>query len=81
VAIQTVRFKGLLTKSQRERLTKAGITIESSQPSMHVGLLATGRPIYTVTLEASSPDEALGKVRQVMEPDTANFANWEAVKV
>ena len=80
MAIQAVRFKGLLSKSQRERLTRAGITVESSQPSMHVGLMATGRPIYTVSLEATSPDEALGKVRQVMEPDTANFSNWEAVE-
>ncbi|HET8813901.1 MAG TPA: hypothetical protein VFM51_02975 [Solirubrobacterales bacterium] len=77
--IQTVRFKGLLSKSQRERLTRAGITVESSQPSMQVGLMATGRPIYTVVLEATSPGEALEKVRQVMEPDTATFANWEAV--
>lgn len=38
----------------------------------------TGRPIYTVSVEASSADEALTKVRNAIEPDTANFSGWEA---
>lgn len=75
--IHAVRFKGLLFKSQRERLVRAGVEVRSSEPSMHVGLLATGRPIYTVALEAPSPEEALATVRQVMEPDTATFTDWE----
>lgn len=77
MAIHTIRFKGLLFKTQRERLARAGITVQATEPSMQVGLLKTGPPIYTVTLEASSPDEALAKVRQVMEPDAATFSDWE----
>lgn len=49
MAIHAVRFKGLLFKNQRKRLARAGIEVKSSEPSMRVGLLATGRPIYTVT--------------------------------
>jgi hypothetical protein len=73
-----VRFKGLLTEPERERLEAANIAIRSSEPSLQVGPIKTGRPIYTVALEASSPEEALAKVRGAIEPDTANFDDWEA---
>jgi len=78
-----VRFKGMLTGQERDRLTAAGIRLEGSRPSMTVGspetgLTPTGRPIYTVSVEASSAEEALTKVREAIEPDTANFSGWEA---
>ncbi len=79
-----VRFKGMLTGQERERLTAAGIRLEGSRSSMitgspETGTARTGRPIYTVSLEANSPDEALTKVRRAIEPDTSNFSGWEAV--
>jgi hypothetical protein len=78
-----VRFKGMLTGQERERLTAAGIQFEGRRPSMIVGtpetgLAATGRPIYTVSVEATSAEEALTKVRHAIEPDTANFSDWKA---
>jgi hypothetical protein len=73
-----VRFKGMLTKQERHRLEAAGITVEGKERSMRIGLVNTGRPIFTVHVEASSEDEALAKVREALEPDTANFTNWEA---
>lgn len=78
-----VRFKGMLTGQERERLAAAQIRLEGSRSSMIVGspetgTAPTGRPIYTVSLEASSAEEALAKVREAIEPDTANFSNWEA---
>lgn len=33
-------------------------------------------PLYTAHAEAASADEALQKVREAIEPDTANFSNW-----
>jgi hypothetical protein len=77
-----VRFKGMLTKDGRERLAAAGIELKGSRSSMAAGFeggsIGTGRPIYTVAVEASSSEEALAKVRATIEPDTANFSNWEA---
>lgn len=78
-----VRFKGMMTKDERERLAAAGIEVASSRSSMTAGTEETGtfgigRPIYTVTLEATSEDEALTKVRGAIEPDTSNFSGWEA---
>jgi hypothetical protein len=78
-----VHFKGLLTKEERERLVAAGIELTGSRSSMvagteETGKFATGRPIYTVTLEATSDEEALAKVREAIEPDTSNFTGWEA---
>jgi hypothetical protein len=78
-----VRFKGMLTKDEHERLAAAGIELTGSRSSMtagneETGLVITGRPIYTVTLNASSEQEALAKVREAIEPDTANFSGWEA---
>jgi len=78
-----VRFKGMLTKDEHERLAAAGIELTGSRSSMtagdaETGVILTGRPIYTVTLNASSEQEALAKVREAIEPDTANFSGWEA---
>ncbi|HVD41521.1 MAG TPA: hypothetical protein VNC16_11050 [Solirubrobacterales bacterium] len=78
-----VRFKGFITRQERERLAAAGINLEGSRRSMVVGDPETGtvdlgRPIYTTTVDASSEDEALAKVREAIEPDTSNFSGWEA---
>jgi ATP phosphoribosyltransferase len=73
-----VRFKGMLNKLERERLERAGIEIKGSEPSMRIGAVKTGVPIYTVHAEAASADEALQKVREALDPDTANFSNWES---
>lgn len=73
-----VRFKGMLTKDERERLERAGITVVGQEPSMRIGVVKTGVPIYTAHAEAASADEALQKVRAAIEPDTANFSNWES---
>jgi len=72
-----VRFKGMLTKDERERLRQAGITIERRDRSMRVGLVMTGLPIFTVRVDAVSEEEALQAVREALEPDTGNFSNWE----
>lgn len=76
-----VRFKGMLTGQERERLTAAGIQLEGSRSSMTAdpgtGPVPTGRPIYTVGVEAGSAEQALAEVREAIEPDTANFSNWE----
>lgn len=78
-----VRFKGLMTAQERERLAAAGIKLEGSRSSMvagnpETGIVRTGRPIYTVAVEAASEDEALARVREAIEPDTSNFSGWEA---
>jgi hypothetical protein len=78
MAIFCVRFKGMLTRQERQRLDAAGITIERKERSMQIGIVKTGRPIFTVRVEASSEDEALAKVREALDPDTANFSNWES---
>jgi hypothetical protein len=77
-----VRFKGMLTGQERERLTAAEIRLEGSRPSMttgtpETGTARTGRPIYTVSLEANSSQEALLLVKEAIEPDVVNFSNWE----
>lgn len=76
--IYLVRFKGMLTRNERERLAAAGITVEGKEKSMQIGIVKTGRPIFTVRVEASSEAEALEKVREALDPDTANFSNWES---
>ena len=73
-----VRFKGMLTRQERERLEAAGIAIEARDRSLRIGLVTTGRPIYTVRLEAASEDEALAKARTALDPDTGNFSDWES---
>jgi hypothetical protein len=72
-----VRFKGMLNRSERERLLAAGIAIEESEPSRVGGIPGGGRPIYTVGLEAGTAEQALAEVRQAIEPDTGNFTDWE----
>jgi hypothetical protein len=71
-----VRFKGMLNRSERLRLVAAGILVDSSETSSVGGIPGAGRPTYTVSVEASSADEALAKVREALEPDTANFSDW-----
>ena len=78
-----VRFKGLMTGQERERLAAAGIKLEGSRSSMvagnpETGTVRTGRPIYTVAVEASSEQEAVAKVREAIEPDSTNFSGWAA---
>ena len=78
-----VHFKGMLTKAERERLAAAGIELAGSRSSLttgsrETGTVITGRPIYTVKLEAASEHEALSRVREAIEPDTSNFSGWES---
>jgi len=73
-----VRFKGMLTRQERRRLAAAGLEIERKEHSMRIGIVKTGRPIYTVRVEAPTADEALATVRAALEPDTSNFSNWES---
>lgn len=73
----SVRFKGMLNKSERERLVAAAILVDSSEPSSVGGIPGAGRPTYIASVEAGSADGALTKVREALEPDTANFSNWE----
>jgi hypothetical protein len=72
-----VRFKGMLTMDERDRLKQAGITVVDQEPSLRIGLVRTGVPIYTTHVATISEDEALQKVREALDPDTANFSNWE----
>lgn len=78
-----VHFKGMLTRDERQRLAAAGIEIAGSRTSMRAGTeetgtVGTGRPIYTAKLESASAEEALARVREAIEPDTANFSGWQA---
>ena len=75
--VLAVRFKGMLNKPECKRLERAGIRIEDQEPSLQIGGIKTGVPIYTVHLEASSEAQALEKVRTALDPDTGNFSNWE----
>jgi len=72
-----VRFKGMLNRSERERLDAAGIVLEGSEPTSAAGIPGTGRPIYSVNVEAVSADEALTAVREALDPDTGNFSDWD----
>jgi hypothetical protein len=76
-----VRFKGMLNKDERGRLEQAGITIKDQEPSLQIGFVKTGAPIYTTHLAAPSEDKALQKVREALDPDTANFSGWEVRQV
>jgi hypothetical protein len=72
-----VRFKGMLNKSERTRLEAAGINLEREDSSAVGGIPGTGRPIYTVSVEATSPEEAMLAVREALDPDTGNFSDWK----
>ena len=72
-----VRFRGMLNKSERARLAEAGIAVEGNDPSSVGGIPGAGRPIYTVSVDATSADDALTAVREALDPDTGNFSNWE----
>jgi len=72
-----VRFKGMLNRAERERLAAAGIALEKSESSSVGGIAGAGRPIYSVRVEAESPERALAAVREALDPDTGNFSNWE----
>jgi hypothetical protein len=73
-----VRFKGMLTGAERERLEQADIAVKGKEPSLKIGTIKTGPSIYTVEVEATSADEALQKVRDALDPDTGNFSGWDA---
>jgi hypothetical protein len=73
-----VRFKGMLTRAERERLEQAGIAIVGQERALRIGPVKTGLPIFTAQLEASSADEALQAVREALDPDTGNFSGWES---
>lgn len=73
-----VRFKGMLFKTHYERLPKAGVEVQSSEPSMEIGGIKTGEPINTVVVEAASEDAAVQAVRRALVPDDVNFTAWEA---
>jgi len=68
----------MLNRDERERLAAGGIALESTEPASIAGIRGAGRPTYVVSVEAESPDEALAKVREALEPDTANFTDWES---
>lgn len=72
-----VRFKGMLNRAERERLSAAGVVLEKSEPSSVGGIPGAGRPIYSVSVEAESPEQGLATVREALDPDTGNFSNWE----
>jgi hypothetical protein len=76
-----VRFKGMLTKDERKRLEQARIRIKDQEPSLQIGFVKTGVPIYTTHVAGLSEDEALRKVREALDPDTANFSGWEVRQV
>lgn len=78
MAAFAVRFKGMLNKLQLERLDRRGIAVVDEEPSLRIGNVKTGVPVYTVHVEAASGDEALEQVRTTLEPDTGNFTDWEA---
>lgn len=81
-----VRFKGMLTSQERERLTAAGIQLEDKRSSMlsgspETGITGIGRPIYTVRIDAGSSQEAMLRVKEAIEPDVVNFSNWEVERI
>lgn len=79
MASYRVRFKGMLNRSERERLAAVGLAVEGSKSSSVGGIPGAGRPIYTVSVEADSSEQALTRVREALDPDTGNFSDWEAV--
>ena len=78
MATYSVRFKGLLFKAHYERLPKAGVEIQASEPSMEIGGIKTGEPINTALVEADSEEQAMVVVKAALVPDDSNFSAWEA---
>jgi len=74
----SVRFKGLLFKAHYERLPKAGVELQASEPSMQIGPIKTGEPINTALVEAGSEEQAMLTVKAALVPDDINFSDWEA---
>jgi predicted amino acid-binding ACT domain protein len=68
-----VRFKGMLTQIERQQLAAAGVELVDSEASV-----AGGVAVFTARVEADSADVALAAVREALEPDTANFSDWES---
>lgn len=76
--VYSVRFKGPLSRSHRARLREAGVVIESSEPSMKVGLIKVGQSIHTARTEADSIENALATAMEALAPEDVNFTEWEA---
>jgi hypothetical protein len=68
----------MLFKAHYERLPKAGVEIQASEPSMEIGGIKTGEPINTVVVEAASEEAAVQAVKRALVPDDVNFTAWEA---
>ena len=75
--IFSVRFKGLLWKTHCDRMEKAGIVLQSSEPALQIGSVKTGEPVNTVIVEADSEEEATARVMETLAPDDVNFTQWE----
>jgi hypothetical protein len=58
-------------------LREAGITIESSKPTMKIGMIMTGQSLHTGLLEADSIEDALAIAMEALAPDDVNFTEWE----
>jgi hypothetical protein len=78
MATYSVRFKGLLFKAHYERLPRADIEIQASEPSMEIGGIKTGEPINTAMVDADSEEQAMLLVKAALVPDDINFSDWEA---
>lgn len=75
--IFSVRFKGLLFKTHRDRMEETGIVLQESKPALRIGSVETGEPINTVSVEADSAEDAVAKVMETLAPDDVNFTQWE----
>ncbi len=76
--VYSVRFKGPISGSNRERLREAGVVIESSEPTMRIGTVKIGQSIHTARAEADSIEDALATAMEALAPDDVNFTEWEA---
>jgi hypothetical protein len=77
MATFSVRFKGLLFKKHYEQLHDAGIVYLTNEPSVQIGMIKTGEPINTVSVEADSEQEALEAVEAALGVDATVFSGWE----
>ena len=78
MATFSVRFKGLLFKKHYEQLREAGVVYHGGEPSVLVGMIKTGEPINTVSVEAASEQEALEAVEGALGVDAVTFSAWES---